>query len=252
MPPLPKNIIKIRTVATRKQLMEILNRIMGKYPGAKELPPEAFEEVSGAFTGLEPPGENIMRTGLLRNLTQKFRNVSRFPIEEARQKFYDNPQMWEPVSPMQGLSSVVKRGPLGGPFDVGYGVNFYRSQDVSVVPPAIKEAAARITNIVGTEEAPAVLRQGIALWKKMQGMPLIGDIWEHLMKTGKPTTNNPQVWFLESYARSKKYPEFSTYFSREKSVIDVLEGSTTPKAVSTSDFLDKLLVQPTRKGKGGK
>lgn len=143
---MPLPVIKAVTKLTEDQWRVLLRRLL-KQEGGK-LTPKAAEQIMAH----EPP--MTKRLGTLYPTEgaedQMFHRPLRMPIEEARAKYFENPEAYDPggwAPPAKHLSQV----PMGSPEDLAAGISYSRNQ----FEPIISSSLAKTRAIMGKEEAMA-------------------------------------------------------------------------------------------------
>jgi len=239
---------------TKEQWEALIKRTMEKQTG-KGIEKQAAENIMGFF---EPPVER--RIGALhRNIPieaepgvpsgETIPSIVRLPIEEARAKYFANPELYTPGT---GAPEVrrLRMVPPGSPEELARGVAYERIKQEPIVPSRIAQTRSTISK---TLESEAVTPEAVKLaesvnlqlqaalvadqlWRDMGGGRSMGaKVWEMYRKSSRqaPHIHSARDYFVSSFVRWRNDPaKFERAYPREAKVLKQLwsefEQSLTP------------------------
>ena len=141
---MPGPLIEAATKVTKEQWRNILRRIMKK-EGSSQLTPKAAEQI---FAAGEPPIERTLGTLYAPHSNPSLaeegvRQPLHMPIEEARQKYFQNPEGFTPGGARPPVKEISQVAP-GSSEDLAYGISYARNKFLPVVPPSVARGASTI------------------------------------------------------------------------------------------------------------
>jgi hypothetical protein len=133
-------VVEATTKLTKGQWRVLLRRILKQEGG--QLTPKAAEEIMK----YEPPVEKTLGTLFPKGQEESmFRTPLRLPIEEAREKYFQNPEAFTPgrhsgMGPVNELKTV----PMGSPEDLAAGISYERQKFAPIVPSSVQQIAGKM------------------------------------------------------------------------------------------------------------
>jgi len=211
MPRVPvKPLIKL----SKKQLAAVFERELDRSGG--KLTQEGISNIR-KFEPLVTRETGALTT---KSAEKGMSTVERLPIEDARKKFYKNPEMY---TPHKGGPPALEIRPSvpGEEAEVGRHLSYERVRNLPV-----DTAKARREHLMSTPVSEIVSNDAHAerIWGMIGGGRSVGGkLWERFRQSSRLSSkiNNSKDYFKSSFIRWKEQPKsFRKNFPREAAILD--------------------------------
>lgn len=142
MPRVPKIVVEPLVKLSKEQWKAYVARMLAE-GGRKEwkITPEV---ASRMFKRFEPPVEKEVGTLFTKGPEGLPKSAERLPIEQARAKYFENPEEYLTPTTYAPPMKEVAKVPVGSPEELAAGVAYNRVKSVPIIPPSIGKAQRTI------------------------------------------------------------------------------------------------------------